>query len=43
MKIKKTGGAKIGLFNATWPFATLNVDGNKLELSTVIMGHFTFF
>ena len=42
MKIKKIGGARIGLFNATWPFATLKVDKNILELSTGLMGNFIF-
>ncbi len=26
------GGARIGLFNATWPFATLNVSDDALSL-----------
>lgn len=42
MEIKKIGGARIGLFNATWPFATLKVDRNSLELSTGLMGNFIF-
>lgn len=40
--IKKTGGARVGMFNATWPFATLKVNSNKLELSTGLMGNFIF-
>jgi len=34
MEVKKTGGARVGMFNATWQFATLKVDSSKLELST---------
>ncbi|MDZ7845242.1 MAG: hypothetical protein U5K99_10630 [Anaerolineales bacterium] len=29
-----TGGARLDLFNATWPFATLSVTEEILELST---------
>jgi len=42
MEIKKTGGARVGMFNATWPFATLKVNSSKLELSTGFMGKFVF-
>lgn len=42
MEIRKIGGARVGLFNVTWPFATLKVDLNTLELSTVFMGNYTF-
>jgi len=42
MKIKRTGGARIGFFNANWPFATLKVDKNILTLSTCLFGNFFF-
>ena len=29
----QTGGARLGFFNATFPFATLSADGNALKLS----------
>lgn len=42
MEVKKTGGARVGMFNTTWPFATLKVNSCKLELSTGFMGDFVF-
>lgn len=41
-KVKVTGGAKIGKFNATWPFATLKASREKLELSATIVGNLVF-
>lgn len=41
-EIKKTGGARIGMMNATWPFATLKVNKNKLELNATILGNLVF-
>jgi len=29
------GGARIGLFNATWPFARFTIDSNKIELKVL--------
>jgi len=40
--IKLTGGARIGRTNATWPFATLTVTKDKLELNATILGKFVF-
>ncbi|MFK8104531.1 MAG: hypothetical protein AB8G15_18550 [Saprospiraceae bacterium] len=37
-----TGGARIGLANATYPFATLKVDQDKLELKVSAIGNFIF-
>lgn len=37
-----TGGARIGNAKATWPFATLKVDKNKLELNASIIGNLIF-
>jgi len=42
MEIKETGGARIGMANATWPFATLTVNENKLTLNATIVGNLTF-
>jgi len=38
----KTGGARIGWSNATWPFATLKVNRNKLEINATILGNLVF-
>ena len=38
----KTGGARIGLFNASWPFATLKVSQKKLEINATIIGNLVF-
>jgi len=40
--IKITGGARIGSANATWPFATLKVYKDKLELNTSLVGNLVF-
>jgi hypothetical protein len=40
--LELTGGARIGTANATWPFATLKVDKNKLELNASIIGNLVF-
>jgi hypothetical protein len=37
-----TGGARVGLFNATWPFAKLMADPDSLTLKVVWAGTFTF-
>ena len=41
-KLEITGGARIGIANASWPFATLNVDKNKLELNASIIRNLLF-
>ena len=41
-EIKETGGARIGMANATWPFATLTVSKDKLELNAPIVGNLIF-
>lgn len=41
-ELKITGGARIGKANATWPFATLKVNRNKLELNASIIGNLVF-
>lgn len=41
-KLSYTGGARIGIANATWPFATLRVTKNSIELNASILGRFTF-
>jgi len=41
-ELKLTGGARIGMANATWPFATLKVTRNKLELNASIVGNLVF-
>ena len=42
VEINLTGGSRIGKKNATYPFATLIVNKNKLILSVSIIGHFEF-
>lgn len=43
MKNKKyTGGARIGNSNATWPFATLTVSKDRLDLNATILGNYSF-
>ncbi|MEQ8553423.1 MAG: hypothetical protein RIC53_12275 [Cyclobacteriaceae bacterium] len=42
MEIKETGGARIGMANATWPFATLTVNESRLTLNATIVGNLTF-
>ena len=37
-----TGGARIGMANATYPFAKLKVDENKLELNASVIGNLVF-
>lgn len=39
-EIKETGGARIGMANATWPFATLTITRDTLELNASIIGNF---
>ncbi|HMI04901.1 MAG TPA: hypothetical protein VK541_20600 [Pedobacter sp.] len=41
-KLEITGGARIGMANATWPFATLKVSKDKLELNASIIGNLVF-
>ncbi len=41
-ELKITGGARIGMANATWPFATLKVNKDKLELNASIVGNLVF-
>jgi hypothetical protein len=41
-KLEITGGARIGMANATWPLATLKVYKNKLELNASIVGNLVF-
>lgn len=42
VEVKKTGGARIGMANATWPFATLKANKDKLELNATIIGELVF-
>jgi hypothetical protein len=39
---KATGGARIGLMNATWPLASLSVTGEVIRLSVDFLGKYTF-
>jgi hypothetical protein len=41
-KLEITGGARIGMANASWPFATLRVNKDKLELNASIVGNLIF-
>jgi len=40
--LKMTGGARIGMANATWPFATLTVTNDRLDLNASIIGNYSF-
>ena len=40
--IEETGGAKIGLAHATWPFAKLTVNKNVLQLNASVIGNLYF-
>ncbi|HOW84348.1 MAG TPA: hypothetical protein PK573_17420 [Spirochaetota bacterium] len=41
-EFRLTGGARFGMMNASWPFASLKVDGERLEISASIMGRYVF-
>jgi hypothetical protein len=41
-ELEFTGGARIGMANATWPLATLKVSKDLLELNASILGKFSF-
>jgi hypothetical protein len=40
--IKFTGGARIGMANATWPFASLEITKDRLDLNATIIGNLVF-
>ena len=40
--VKETGGARIGVANVTWPFATITVTKEQLELNATILGKLVF-
>ena len=41
-QLKLTGGARIGTANATWPFASLKVTKDRLDLNATIVGNLVF-
>lgn len=41
-ELQLTGGARVGMANATFPFATLKVNKDRLELNASIVGNLTF-
>ena len=41
-ELQLTGGARVGMANATFPFATLKVNKERLELNASIVGNLTF-
>lgn len=41
-ELRKTGGARIGHFNATWPFAILTVNKDYLEINAGLIGNLIF-
>jgi len=41
-QLNLTGGARIGMANATWPFASLKVTKDRLELNATIIGNLVF-
>jgi hypothetical protein len=41
-QLNLTGGARIGMANATWPFASLKVTSDRLDLNATIVGNLVF-
>lgn len=41
-ELNLTGGAKIGMWSSSYPFATLKVNKNHLELNTSLVGNLIF-
>ena len=41
-QLNLTGGARIGMANATWPFASLKVNKDRLDLNATIVGNLIF-
>ena len=41
-ELNLTGGARIGMANATWPFASLKVTKERLDLNATIVGNLVF-
>lgn len=41
-ELKLTGGARVGMFNASFPFATLKVNQDRLELKVSMIGKLIF-
>ncbi|TBW30424.1 hypothetical protein EZJ28_00815 [Gramella sp. KN1008] len=41
-ELRLTGGARLGMANATFPLASLKVNENRLELNAGIVGNLTF-
>jgi hypothetical protein len=41
-QLNLTGGARIGMANATWPFASLNVTKERLDLNATVVGNLVF-
>jgi len=41
-KLEITGGARVGMANATWPFAKLSVSRDRLDLNAFIIGNLAF-
>ena len=37
-----TGGARIGLMSASWPFAKLRLEPGRISLNTSVFGDYTF-
>jgi len=41
-QLNLTGGARIGMANATWPFASLKVTKERLDLNAAVVGNLVF-
>lgn len=40
--ISLTGGARVGFFNATWPFARLEASPEEIRMNVTFMGTYVF-
>ena len=41
-ELKLTGGLRIGMTTITWPFATLIVTNERLDLNASVIGNYSY-